>query len=94
MDFSSPKDPNVEKQPSYANKNHNSQTKEDIVIEDSKVTKDILIVQDSTIEFIQDSRVEDVSAEEQSLPVSSWEKMTHKLLLRRFQMSLQIPRIR
>lgn len=80
MDFSSPKYSNLEKQPSYANKDDNSPMEEDIVLEDSDVTQDILIVQDSTIainekkEFIQDSEVEDVSMEEQALLVSSFEE--------------------
>ena len=80
MDFSSPKYSNLEKQPSYANKDNNLPMEEDIVLEDSDVTQDILIVQDSTIavnekkEFIQDSKVEDVSMEEQALLVSSFEE--------------------
>ena len=54
--------------------------KENIVLEDSKVTEDILIVQDSIIvvsenkEFTQDSEVKDVHMEEQSLLVSSLEE--------------------
>lgn len=98
MDFSSPKYSNLEKQPSYANKDDNSPMEEDIVLEDSNVTQDIMIVQDSTIavnekkELIQDSEVEDVSMEEQALLVSSFEENNiTKFVLKRFQESMMFP---
>lgn len=46
-------DSNVEKQPSYANKD-NSLMQKDIVLKDSKVTEDALIVQNSTIMLVND----------------------------------------
>ena len=98
MDFSAPKYSNFEKQPSYANKDDNSPMEEDIVLEDSNVTQDILIVEDSTIvvnekkEFIQDSEVKDVSMEEQALLVSSFEENNiQKFVLKRFQVSMMFP---
>lgn len=45
-------DSSVEKQPSYANKDHNSIMQKDIVLKDSKVTKDAFIVQNSTIMLV------------------------------------------
>ena len=54
MDFFSPMDSNVEKQPSYANKDHNSLMQRDIVLKDSKVTEDAFIVQNSTIMLVND----------------------------------------
>lgn len=51
-DFSSPMDSSVEKQPSYANKDHNSIMQKDIVLKDSKVTEDAFIVQNSTIMLV------------------------------------------